>query len=311
VIDRVLDIAGVPVRARATDPARDAALGATLVGFPSSVAAPWVDVAIDAREVDAPTRPPDDELVGVRFWTLPDGMVASTDGLLVEARGNRAVVHLADPERSDLVEGCLAMALTWLLAPHGRFVLHGAAVARGDRGILLLGHTGAGKSTAAAAALDAGWRLLGDDQVVVDASEHRLDVYGFHRAPAVPLELGASWATRGTVLDDPRARVELPRDVLATGKATIEAVVLLAHDGGDGALRPASAHAVLPLLLQSFAATVDASRRVAFFPVAARLTRLPKWELAHARDARVRRTRAATLLERALTSRGAVISPGA
>jgi hypothetical protein len=117
----------------------------------------------------------------------------------------------------------------------------------------------------------------------------------------VPLEIGGPIAGSGTALGDPRARAELPRDVLASGAAAVTAVVLVTHDDGDGALLPAAASTVLPLLLQSFGATIDPRRRAAFFPVAARLARLPTWELAHARDARSRRARAVELLDDVLT----------
>lgn len=58
----------------------------------------------------------------------------------------------------------------WLLERHlqGRISLHGSAVAVRGRAIVFLGRSGAGKSTAAAAACAKGAELLADDAVALD-----------------------------------------------------------------------------------------------------------------------------------------------
>jgi hypothetical protein len=50
---------------------------------------------------------------------------------------------------------------------------HAAAVARGDRCVLLVGETGSGKTTSALALCALGWRLLGDDVVPIDLRDAR------------------------------------------------------------------------------------------------------------------------------------------
>jgi hypothetical protein len=49
--------------------------------------------------------------------------------------------------------------------------IHGAAIGRGDRCILFPGASGAGKSTLSAALVSAGYRLLGDDTIVLSYGE--------------------------------------------------------------------------------------------------------------------------------------------
>src|SRR6185436_12109480 len=99
--------------------------------------------------------------------------------------------------------------------------------------------------------------------------------------------------------DDPRLRATLPRTVLTGGGHRLAGVVLITHaDAADGSLAPASGHQALPLLLQSFAGTVDPTLRAAFFPTARALDRLPIWDLGHAADPTLRRERAAHHLER-------------
>lgn len=288
------------MRLRAPDPHRAASLAANLVGFPETDAQPLASLTVVAAPpgpADAPpARPPDDELLGMRFWRTDDGMVVVTGDLVLRARGAAVVAHQPDPADGSWLEELVAFVLAWVLGTHGRFVLHAAAVARDDRALLVLGHTGAGKSTLSGACLEAGWQLLGDDQVVVDASCTPAVVHGFHHSPAVPREIGGTVAGGGAVLGDPRDRAELPRDVLWSGGVPVVAVVLAGHSGlAAGELVPAAATAVFPLLLQSFPATVDPVLRAAFFPVAGDLVRLPCFELLHAHDPSRRRERAVAL----------------
>ncbi|MEO7775518.1 MAG: hypothetical protein ABIT61_12685 [Steroidobacteraceae bacterium] len=62
------------------------------------------------------------------------------------------------------------IALSWLLNLHGVQMVHGAAVAIGDRGVLLAGAGGAGKSTTALACALSGMDYIGDDYCAVDPS---------------------------------------------------------------------------------------------------------------------------------------------
>ena len=66
----------------------------------------------------------------------------------------------------------LGRALGAMLQWQGLFVLHASAVARGGRAIAFAGASGSGKSTTAAAFLEAGWKLVADDLVVIDLDSH-------------------------------------------------------------------------------------------------------------------------------------------
>ena len=55
----------------------------------------------------------------------------------------------------------------WWLADAGSAMVHAAAVGRDHRGVLLVGPGGAGKSTAALACVEAGWRYVADDYCVL------------------------------------------------------------------------------------------------------------------------------------------------
>ena len=68
-----------------------------------------------------------------------------------------------------------------LVSHQGRLVLHAAAVANGEYVLLLVGRTGAGKSTLGASYIDAGFELLTDDCVLLEAASG-----GFNAIPAYP-----------------------------------------------------------------------------------------------------------------------------
>jgi len=81
----------------------------------------------------------------------------------------RVVVQATDPEFA----GHLLLQAIWsvVLDAHGRPSLHGTAVERDGCAVGILGRSGSGKSTAALALLDRGWRLVADDVLTFDDTE--------------------------------------------------------------------------------------------------------------------------------------------
>jgi hypothetical protein len=298
VFEQVFDVAGVPVLVRAPDEALARPVVGNLAGFPAIDVAPVASIAVVRERAARPDRPADDQWRQIRFWLEDDGVVATYRDLLVRAAGTSAVAHVPDEQDREVLEDLAALGVTWLLAPHGRFILHGGALARDDRAVLVIGNTGAGKSTLAAAALEAGWPVLADDQVVLDASATPFFVHGLHQEPAVPREIGGPVAASGMVLGDLRDRARLPRSVLAAGGVPVVGVVLVNHsDVADGALEAAPTSTVFPQVLQSFPGTAASHLRAAFFPIAGALARLPGFTLGHARTPSLRRARAIDHLE--------------
>jgi hypothetical protein len=210
-------------------------------------------------------------------------------------------MHVEHDDDLDAVEGLAVVALAWLLAPRARYLVHGAAVARDGVGFLVLGESRAGKSTLAAGAMEAGWAVLSDDLVVLAAESDTIRMFGVHRDPAIPMELGGPVVERGTPLHGPRRRALLDRTVLTTGGVDLAGTIAVAHAlEAAGTLTPASGRRIVPLLLKSFAPTVDAAVRTRFFAFTERVVALPAWELGHAADVTQRRAHVA----RALTQCG-------
>ncbi len=90
---------------------------------------------------------------------------------LVDAQRGRAVFWTLDA--GGLPGWTAAAPLHWLLQGwlrfHGQHVVHAGGVSLPAGGVLILGRSGAGKSTTTLAAVEAGWRYAGDDFVVVEA----------------------------------------------------------------------------------------------------------------------------------------------
>lgn len=86
--------------------------------------------------------------------------------ILIGVNGRAVVGCGALDEVAPLLLGTIAAQV--LRADHVFLGIHGAALARGGKGLLLAGSGGSGKSTLAAALAGAGWDYLGDDIAFVD-----------------------------------------------------------------------------------------------------------------------------------------------
>lgn len=80
---------------------------------------------------------------------------------------SRVPVELLNRNPEGRMPGQLKLALSAAFAVHGAWVLHGAAIVGPVGGILVLGNSFAGKSTTAASALLAGYRIVSDDWILL------------------------------------------------------------------------------------------------------------------------------------------------
>ncbi len=87
----------------------------------------------------------------------------------------RVAVAVRGPLGLALVQSHVIEPLVSLAAVRaGSVLLPGAAIAQGDRTVLLLGRSRSGKTSLAARALASGLRVLGDDQVIINADRECL-----------------------------------------------------------------------------------------------------------------------------------------
>ncbi len=190
-------------------------------------------------------------------------------------------------------------ALSWFFERRGLLVLHGAMVARPDGAVLLVGPTGAGKSTASLAALARGWELHSDDLVVVGLGPGGPVCSGVPKRPSVDSALARHLGWRCEDLpSDARGRLMLAADTLSVGDRPLVAVVGLGHDAGTGRLEilgPDERLTALALSCLEVPRDGVLGRRLALF---AAMAALPGYRLLHAADPGVRVERAGELLQR-------------
>ncbi len=112
------------------------------------------------------------------------GATRVTDGaswFYLDTRRNRGILVVdpgfpARPAKARL--DLLLIGLNEWLATRGWFDLHAAALVRETTGLLLVGGSGTGKSTATLALVSSGWRFLSDDAVLL-ADEDPVRVLSF------------------------------------------------------------------------------------------------------------------------------------
>jgi len=134
-----------------------------------------------------------------------------------------------------------SVLMHWALGQvRGHLLVHGAALARDGRGLVVAGRTGAGKTSVAAGLAARGWELLSDDVAALSLRDGRL-----HPFPkALSLRPGVAEPPRGTpaarlpVLDGSAKRLVDPAALgwrVARGPVPLRAFVLLEPDRPRGA----------------------------------------------------------------------------
>ncbi|MGC9453528.1 MAG: hypothetical protein ACP5HU_01565 [Phycisphaerae bacterium] len=122
-----------------------------------------------------------------RYWSngsLRQMDLANVACACVDLSDGRAEIAVRPESAWAVVFGCLTPVLGMLLQPRGRHMLHGATVAFPSpphRSALIVGASGAGKSTTALACASAGLRLLADDSSVLSVGENGCELWGLPR----------------------------------------------------------------------------------------------------------------------------------
>lgn len=154
--------------------------------------------------------------------------------------------------QSQVVEPLLALAHALAETAARGVLIPAAALARGERVEVIVGGSGAGKTTLALRAIDSGWRVLGDDRVFVAADggirsfprRHRIYPDIRLTAPATLARLTSAdrraIGVRGAVTRLTRGYVRLPvlvapLDALDAGSARPTRVTLLRQAPTDAA----------------------------------------------------------------------------
>lgn len=98
-------------------------------------------------------------------FSIPEGQIVVDSGGRAELR-----IHPVDAGR-DFYTLCNLhrAALSWMLPRHAALLIHAAGIVVAGRAFLMIGAHGAGKTTWARIALEAGCQVVSDDLVIVDS----------------------------------------------------------------------------------------------------------------------------------------------
>ena len=174
------------------------------------------------------------------------------------------------------------------LRARGRFHVHAAGVADpAGRGWLLAGENGAGKSTLAYALTRAGWRLLGDDGVIIERTPQGIVAHAWREPLAVSRalvtefpELAGREPPPGFV--DPRDRV--PMRAAMAQQAPVAALVFLQRGERDTITTVSGADALAELVRQSSWVLMPDGHAEAHLAALRDLAeRIPRFRLTHTR----------------------------
>jgi hypothetical protein len=248
-----------------------------------------------------PSGPRVDVGPDVALWRVGAGVELHDrrDGARARLVGDRVLLSSPKDAAGAAATGRVApFALAPPLLAADVALLHGAALADGDRGVLVLGPTGAGKSTTAAAARSVGLAVLGDDIAAVEGT----CVQGLARPVRVPPDLAPGAVP---VAADARRRVT-PDGWATGGAAELVGVVLVGHGPPDGPApteAPADPAAVARAVVAAAFATCRPASVAPALAVGTALARLPGWHLPLAADPGARLPAAADALSRILAGR--------
>ncbi len=167
-----------------------------------------------------------------------------------------------------------------------RFFVHAAAVVSGTgRCILLVGDSGTGKSTIAYALHRAGWRLLGDDGVVLEGRASHVVAHCWRRPAMVSVELASHFPELAARSGDVEPGDQRRRAAIGIEHARLApvAAVIVLERGAAGALEPiAASEALRELMRQSpWVLLGDASSPAHFQGLARVVTRSRTYKLVH------------------------------
>jgi len=84
----------------------------------------------------------------------------------------RLMVHVeASPWFADVLENVLRVLVAYDVVQRGGVMLHCAAIVKNGQAVVLFGHSGAGKSTTSALALENGYAVVSDDINIIEPCE--------------------------------------------------------------------------------------------------------------------------------------------
>jgi hypothetical protein len=308
----VVDIGGVSVELRASDPARSTAMTELFERLPAADRSPVASVAFLSDEGRCPEREPDEEHADLVLWRRRgddphDLVLAHASGLTVTIDGPDAAVG-GDCESLGVgFRRLFPLALSPILALHDRILLHAGGLAGPAGAFVVVGPTGSGKSTLVLAGARAGWACLADDLVVLRLAPEPapgpalgLEATGVPRLLAAPADVLSDVAESTALADDDRSRCLVPGVRFAPGWFPVVGTLVVGHAPRvPGTLGRVSSSDTMAATIGSFHSAGDPALLRRASPHLGVLARLPAWRLLHGCEPHSRLAGAAALLGQA------------
>jgi len=284
----VVEVAGVAIRLAASDRHRAEAVAALFRHASPSPSRPRCALRFTDGGVAVPAAEPATTIDDVELWRPEPGdlRLRSAEGLTARISADEIVIAGYAPSLARVFRYVCVIALTHLLAQHGRHVLHGGAVVADSRALLVLGKAGAGKSTLVYGALRLGWPVLTDDLVALHRRDGLVHAAGLPRPVSVPRDVLAAEVPGGRpVPEDLRNRTELPCPTLAESVHPVAGVIVTSRGGeSEAAIEPLGGHETLQAVLRASASLADPAILPEVFAIAGAVARMPAWSLRHGSD---------------------------
>jgi hypothetical protein len=208
-----------------------------------------------------------------RIGRAGDELIAEWIGTarLCARRDGTGVRFLPEPGAAELELEKIRNGSATLLLRHleGKLALHGAVVAARGAAVVLLGRSGQGKSTLAAAACGAGAALFADDAVAIDAGpDGGWQVTALERMHWIDADARRALGRREEPPEQRpwRGKWPSPADTAGAGRVRVAAIVDLAFDDDGSAAAPtlertANVDALAALVPQAVRFAIDEGER--------------------------------------------------
>jgi hypothetical protein len=207
----------------------------------------------------------------------------------------------------------LKLLLTYWLGMQGRYFIHAAAVGNGQGGVLVVGQSGAGKTTTALSCLDAGLGYAADDHclILLEESPSVHSIYGTGVLSAEDLDQFPSLAPAAAISDCPAGeKVALffdrdPKIRLSPGFSLRAILLASITDSRQTRLRTASTGEAFKAIAPSCFMHLPVARRRALGCFNSLVRKSPAYVLELGSDLNSTPIAIRELLDRSLESKGA------
>ena len=99
------------------------------------------------------------------------------------------------------IQECFVLSLLWLFHPHALYSIHANCLERDGMGIIFVGTSGSGKSTAGFSLIRRGWNYLSDDVNLIRSVQGEMEILAFQKGYSIDPDVVSHYPEIGAYLD--------------------------------------------------------------------------------------------------------------